>query len=103
MVEAAMQEGIQKHIVISDAEPEIVRKMICFMYTGCCKCHGLDLVPLMGIADKYDVQELCTLCAARLVETIDEHNVVPAVRQLRLFAARKDFQPYLSKLKKQVH
>mmetsp|Transcript_91096 Transcript_91096/g.253647 ORF Transcript_91096/g.253647 Transcript_91096/m.253647 type:complete len:286 (+) Transcript_91096:72-929(+) len=99
MFESNMREGLENCINITDAEPHIVKLFLQFIYIGTIPIKHEDLVPLMVLADKYEMEDLCQMTATRVVEQIDENNVIDVVKQLRPFLERPSFQPVVGKLR----
>lgn len=88
MFDSDMREGVEQRIEISDATPVIVQNMLEFMYTGKTHIKRQDLIPILAIADKYEIEELCIICGKLAIEHMDTDMAVAVVRTLRLIAGR---------------
>lgn len=99
MFESDMHEGINHCIKIADHEPRIVKALVQFIYTGSVPVKREELVPLMMLADKYEVESLCLLCANMLIEQIDKDVITGVIKNIRPFADRESFKPIIVKLR----
>lgn len=102
MFESEMREGIEHRIDIPDADPQIARAMVQFLYTGCLGIESNMLSPMVAIADKYQLEELCMLCATRLVDTIDKDSAFATLKRLRPFEDRESFKPLGKKMRTSI-
>ena len=76
---AQSKESKEGKIHINDTRPEIMKRMIHFMYKGYidhqdASYNNHDEVCLLMLADKYDLKTLKNLCASRIVSHINEEN-----------------------------
>ncbi|KAK0083977.1 hypothetical protein PV325_007820 [Microctonus aethiopoides] len=78
MFKANMRESVNKQIVVTDIEVDIMEKAINFMYTGV--IHPVpeicDLLSIMQVADKYRIIALMTWCERKLIERLEVENVL---------------------------
>eukprot|EP00415_Alexandrium_ostenfeldii_P004843 UN4843 len=99
------QEAAQRRVEVGEADPSTVMAMACFMYTGKVAVQNDGLIPLLSLADRYDVQPLALACATRLTSadelTVD--NVVGVVRAMRSFIAKDGFREVWKDLCAKVH
>uniref|UniRef100_A0A0K0DN50 Speckle-type POZ protein n=1 Tax=Angiostrongylus cantonensis TaxID=6313 RepID=A0A0K0DN50_ANGCA len=58
MFEHNMTESERNEVAIDDVEPEVLREMLCFMYTGSSPCVDQMAQHLIAAADKYHLDRL---------------------------------------------
>ncbi|KAK0074943.1 hypothetical protein PV326_012040 [Microctonus aethiopoides] len=78
MFKANMRESVNKQIVVTDIEVDIMEKIINFMYTGTIYPvpEICDLLSIMQVADKYGIITLMTWCERKLIEKLKVENVL---------------------------
>ena len=77
MFQAEMKEKKTKMVNVKDVDPDVFSEMLTFIYTG--KCPNLDNLiarSLLASADKYQMEQLKTICVEKLCENIDVNNCV---------------------------
>ncbi|CAD7698947.1 unnamed protein product [Ostreobium quekettii] len=67
MFESDMLEGSKGCVDVKEVDPVALHSMIEFMYTGRCTVTSLSVIPLMAVAERFDVQSLRNFCG-RYVE-----------------------------------
>jgi hypothetical protein len=77
-----MQESHTVQVTIHDASAEALRAMVRFMYCGRLELSGDDaeghlLLPLLVLADRYQVRALKEVCSRRLQELVNEVRAGP--------------------------
>lgn len=99
MLESHLREGTEHRITISDADPCVVDSLVHFIYLGRVAFKAEEVGPLVSLADKYGMEDLCLLCANKLVDRIDEETVIDTVKRLRPFADRDAFRAIFATLR----
>jgi len=72
MMDSGMREATEKRIVIKTHAPEIVEKLLQFIYAKDIIVDGSSLMPLFAISHEYNVENLLAQCVQLLVEAVDE-------------------------------
>eukprot|EP00930_Biecheleria_cincta_P072873 TRINITY_DN60214_c0_g1_i1.p1 TRINITY_DN60214_c0_g1~~TRINITY_DN60214_c0_g1_i1.p1 ORF type:complete len:291 (-),score=42.67 TRINITY_DN60214_c0_g1_i1:229-1101(-) len=92
MLKSEMQEGRLKQVVIHDAEPRVVEALLKFMYTGECILDADIVLPLLGLADCYQIDDLVKICAKSALERATVDRIVPITRSLRAVCGREELE-----------
>mmetsp|Transcript_10720 Transcript_10720/g.32265 ORF Transcript_10720/g.32265 Transcript_10720/m.32265 type:complete len:286 (-) Transcript_10720:79-936(-) len=105
MFRSGMREAQQRRVDLGEVEPVTVMAMAHFMYTGKVAMQNEGLVPLLYLADRFDIQPLARACALRLTtdHKLTTHNVVEVVRAMRPFATKDIFGTAWQELCTRVH
>jgi len=105
MFRSEMKEGVQRRVDVGEVEPGTVLALAHFMYTGKVAVQSEGLIPLLYLADRYDVQPLARACALRLTTAneLSVNNVVEVVRAMRPFATKDPFSTAWQELCTIVH
>ena len=76
MFKSNMLEKNTRRIEVPDLRPEVVSDMLTFMYTG--KTPNLDQLveDLLTAADKYQLDQLKSVCVENLCKKIDVENCI---------------------------
>lgn len=87
-----MEEASTHSVTITDIEPNILKQMLTFIYTGKAPCtipyptRHTNMYDnpkeLFAATDKYDLKQLMALCEQKLCQMLNVHNAV----ELLLFA-----------------
>ncbi|KAK0083988.1 hypothetical protein PV325_007831, partial [Microctonus aethiopoides] len=87
MFKTDMTESVNKRVVITDIEPDIMDNVIEFMYTGAIDPIPKfnDLLSILEVADKYEIKILKELCAENLSENITIDNVLKILERASLY------------------
>ncbi|KAK0092475.1 hypothetical protein PV326_001333 [Microctonus aethiopoides] len=98
MFKADMTESVNKRIVITDIEVDIMKKVIEFMYTG-----GIDPIPewnallsILEVAEKYQIMNLKELCEEKLSQNITIDNVLKILERVSLCEVPKLMETLIS-------
>ena len=97
MISIDMKESKEKVVEVKDTEPNLVRELLRFMYTG--KVQNLDLIhfPLFELAHIYLVKDLERICEHFMIRHVDVKN------GLEIYSLGKKYElPLLLKRVKQV-
>jgi speckle-type POZ protein len=75
MITTEMAEKKLNRIVIDDIDDATMQELLRFIYTK--EIQNLDTIApkLLYAAEKYDLQELKSLCASHLIEEVSEESV----------------------------
>jgi len=74
MLTSPMREGFSKSIEIKDEEPEIVRTMVKYFYTGSVDLKSDNALPLLRLCTLYDIVSLRDKCCDYLLGRISLDN-----------------------------
>ncbi|KAK0169819.1 hypothetical protein PV328_010457 [Microctonus aethiopoides] len=87
MFKTDMSESLNKQIVVTDTEVDIMEKVINFMYTGVIHpAPDIDaLISILAVADKYEIMTLQKLCEQKLSEKIRIENVLEILDRISLY------------------
>lgn len=89
MLSSDMLEGQRQRIEIKEAEPQVVRALLMFLYLGELECS--DFAPgLMRLADFYQVDALVGLCAEKALDSVTNENISDVARALRALQDRPE-------------
>ena len=82
-----MMEQKTRKVEIPDLSPEVISNMLTFMYTG--RTPNLDQVAedLLTVADKYQLDQLKSICAENLCKNIDVKNCLSVLILGHIFRA----------------
>ena len=75
MFENDMTEAAKNCVEITDIDPQAVREMISYMYTGTAPKVDKMADTLLQAADKYDLKQLKAICEKELISQLSEENV----------------------------
>merc|ERR1712038_962528 len=92
MLSSGTTEAIQKRIEVTDFDHPIVVAMLHFVYTGELEVGESQLVAMLEIASKYDIEALAAECFRRLVGSLEADSVVSVVRSVKGFRERESFK-----------
>ena len=80
MFQSRMKESLSQSVDIDDAEPNVFRGLLRFLYIG---QPPVDLSAiawdLLSLADKYGVEKLKLICESRLSDNLDDNNAIDAL------------------------
>ncbi|XP_054721492.1 protein roadkill-like [Uloborus diversus] len=79
MFEHDMEEKKQNRVEITDTDPEVLKEMLRFIYTG--KSPNLENIPdeLLAAADKYALERLKVMCEEELCQNLSVDTVAEAL------------------------
>eukprot|EP00933_Yihiella_yeosuensis_P061267 TRINITY_DN64072_c0_g1_i1.p1 TRINITY_DN64072_c0_g1~~TRINITY_DN64072_c0_g1_i1.p1 ORF type:complete len:275 (-),score=47.68 TRINITY_DN64072_c0_g1_i1:110-829(-) len=97
---SGMVESRSGTVDIQDASPEEVEHFLKFLYTGSTKhVHDARLWGgLLVLSDMYEVQDLASLCHAKVIETASDDNIVSIVQLLKRYDVQPQIQDTLKAL-----
>ena len=75
MFENDMTEAAENCVEITDINPQAVREMLSYMYTGTAPKVDKMADALLQAADKYDLKQLKAICEKELISQLSEENV----------------------------
>ena len=79
MFKSEMRENNSNQLIINDIEPQVINKMLHFIYTGSV-INGFisekDASDLLGTADKYHLDLLKNMCEDKLCSSLEISNSV---------------------------
>ncbi|XP_005112555.1 uncharacterized protein LOC101850692 [Aplysia californica] len=76
---SGMKEAINRKIVVHDTNPELFRKFLESLYSGCLDTSGLSaeqLADMMTLCDRYEMDSLKHICEFELKSHLDEDNAL---------------------------
>ena len=87
MFQSNMMEKKTREVEIPDFSPEVISDMLTFMYTG--KTPNLDKLAedLLTASDKYQLDQLKSICAENLAQKIDVKNCLSVLILGHIFHA----------------
>ncbi|CAB3403019.1 unnamed protein product [Caenorhabditis bovis] len=74
MFEHNMKEAEQSEVIIDDVEPEVMRELLGFMYTGTARNLDHMAQSLIAAADKYNLDRLKVMCEQSLCQALTNDN-----------------------------
>ena len=79
MFQQKMKEAIEGRLVIDDIEPNVLKELICFIYTG--KFTEKEIpegmfTDLFKSADKYGMDGLKVKCLKQIIKTVTKDNAL---------------------------
>jgi hypothetical protein len=89
MLMTDMVEGLQKKVVLLDVEPKVAKAFLQFLYINEFPMEMDIVVPLLGLADFYQVDGLAELCAEAALELATADSLVSFARSLKPFREKK--------------
>ena len=75
MLQSNMLESINSKIKIDDADKDVLKEMLRYMYKGEVDKDFKNFKDLLVLADKYQVGELIKDCGTKIVESLNKDNV----------------------------
>ena len=75
MLQSNMLESINSKIKIDDADKDVLKEMLRYMYKGEVDKDFTNFKDLLVLADKYQVGELIKDCGTKIVESLNKDNV----------------------------
>lgn len=95
-----MQESLTSQVELSDIEPEVVKEMLVYIYTGRVPKIEEMVSDLLYVADKYQLRHLKSLCEQHLTYRLQVDNAACIVQLAYLHNAadlRKNALQFISK------
>lgn len=89
MFEHKMKESEDGEVTIDDVEPDVMREMLSFMYTG--TCQNLDQMAqhLIAAAEKYNLERLKIMCEQALCTALTPENACVTLVLADLYSAEQ--------------
>ncbi|XP_036337467.1 protein roadkill-like [Rhagoletis pomonella] len=89
MFEHEMKERKQNNVVIQDIDHEVLKEMLCFIYTG--KAPNLEQMAevLLAAADKYALEKLKVICEEAICRKLSVDNAVETLVLADLHSAHQ--------------
>lgn len=80
MFASGMQETVDKEVEVKDAEPEVFRGLLHYLYSGTPPRNLAEIaLKLLVMADKYDVEELKQIAESHVSANLTADNVVESL------------------------
>ncbi|KAJ8675028.1 hypothetical protein QAD02_010814 [Eretmocerus hayati] len=79
MFENDMQEKLSNTIDIPDIEPDVMIKLLSYIYTDTVEDIEDSIEDLIAAAEKYELEGLKSMCSEVIVEKLDKENVIPSL------------------------
>ncbi|CAJ0598246.1 unnamed protein product [Cylicocyclus nassatus] len=89
MFEHNMTESERNEVAIDDVEPDVLREMLCFMYTGNSPCVDQMAQHLIAAADKYHLDRLKVMCEQALCAALTAENACVTLVLADLYSAEQ--------------
>lgn len=89
MFEHNMTESERNEVAIDDVEPDVLREMLCFMYTGSSPCVDQMAQHLIAAADKYHLDRLKVMCEQALCAALTAENACVTLVLADLYSAEQ--------------
>ena len=96
------KEGCSKRYELEGTEVAIVKSMVEFLYTGSLAESCDDLVELLCLADKYQVEDLMQKCVRLLIGQFGPQNVVAITRAVKGQKTQSKFFPLWQEIKNKI-
>jgi hypothetical protein len=91
MLVSGKRESTEQRIEVGEAPPGAVEALAKFTYTGALESEGDEVIQVLMLADRYDIQPLACACVQRILPRLNADNVVDVVRAARPLSEKKDF------------
>eukprot|EP00761_Pharyngomonas_kirbyi_P003194 gb/GECH01003198.1/.p1 GENE.gb/GECH01003198.1/~~gb/GECH01003198.1/.p1 ORF type:complete len:270 (+),score=71.40 gb/GECH01003198.1/:1-810(+) len=88
MFESGMEEAQKNEINIPDASPEAFKKLVEYIYTDTVQDMGNHALELFGLANRFTLKHLESLCEESIRESVDESNVEEVLKVAELFDSK---------------
>ncbi|WKY01428.1 hypothetical protein Q1695_015431 [Nippostrongylus brasiliensis] len=89
MFEHNMTESERNEVAIDDVEPDVLREMLCFMYTGSSPSVDQMAQHLIAAADKYHLDRLKVMCEQALCAALTAENACVTLVLADLYSAEQ--------------
>ncbi|KAL6726481.1 hypothetical protein Aduo_008448 [Ancylostoma duodenale] len=89
MFEHNMTESERNEVAIDDVEPDVLREMLCFMYTGNSPSVDQMAQHLIAAADKYHLDRLKVMCEQALCAALTAENACVTLVLADLYSAEQ--------------
>mmetsp|Transcript_88070 Transcript_88070/g.189025 ORF Transcript_88070/g.189025 Transcript_88070/m.189025 type:complete len:295 (+) Transcript_88070:54-938(+) len=99
---SCMSEGKTGHLEILDSEPNVVKAMLSFLYTGSIDAGVEDYAKLLALADRYGIDSLVQTCVRSLWEKLSPDNIIAVNRAVRSLKEKPEFADLFSKLQEKI-
>lgn len=76
MFQTDMKENHENKVILNDADPECLKKLLDFVYSDKVANVQHDTEKLLAMADKYDIKGLKLICAQELCNTLDAATAI---------------------------
>jgi speckle-type POZ protein len=97
MFQMDMKEAHERNVEINDAEPDVVREMLRFLYTGEVENMTKVFTNLYELAHRYLIEDLKNVCVTSMIEHLSAENA------LELYSLAKQYDiSLLSEQAKQI-
>jgi speckle-type POZ protein len=91
-----MKETHERLVKINDAEPEAVREMLRFLYTGEVGNNAVGFPKIFELAHRYLIEDLKNVCVAFMIQHLSAENAL----EIYSLAKKHDIQALFEKAKK---
>lgn len=88
MFESGMEEAGKSEITIPDATPSAFLKLVEYIYTDNVENMATDALELFGLANRFTLKHLESLCEESIREQVDESNVEEVLQVAELFDSK---------------
>ena len=85
MLESEMKEGLNQEIIFDTIHPDIMKKMILFMYTGTVTAKKDQVLEIVLVSDYLQIDGIKECCLEVLLDILSPANVVGWMQWTALF------------------
>lgn len=86
MLSSQLLEARERHVRVGDVSSAVLHSFVAFMYTGSLPV-GSEMVPLLRLADMYEVPRLSSTCISTLLKTRSGAAIAQTLQAIRLRSA----------------
>ena len=76
MIETKLKEGSEKEITFENIKPEVMRKIINYMYTGCVDIPRELLLEVVQVCDELKIEDLKERCIYRVPDILSPQTAL---------------------------
>ena len=80
MIETKIRDGAEKEITFEDIQPEVMRKITNYMYTGCVVIPRELVLEVVQVCDELEIEDLKARCVYRVPDILSPQTAVGWMR-----------------------
>ena len=80
MIETKIRDGVEKEITFDDIQPEVMRKITNYMYTGCVIIPKELVLEVVQVCDELEIEDLKARCVYRVPDILSPQTAIGWMR-----------------------